>query len=54
MLEDKELEALAATTSEQEWNDVCDAVKANHGGYPSDWFSKVILSGLMASLPWIK
>lgn len=52
MLEDKELEALKATKSEQEWNDLCDAIKENHGGYPADWFPKVLLIGLPYTLPW--
>lgn len=39
------LNRLRNTKSEQEWNSICDEVKRN-GGYPADWFAKVILSGL--------
>jgi hypothetical protein len=54
-LEDQELDALKATKNEHEWNELCDAIKAKRGGhYPQNWYSKVIMSGLMASLPWVK
>lgn len=43
-----ELTNLESCKSEKEWNTVCDEVKAAHGGYPSDWYAKVVMSGLMA------
>jgi hypothetical protein len=46
-----ELTKLASTNTEEEWNDVCDAVKkARNGGYPTDWFAKVMMSGLAAKV----
>jgi hypothetical protein len=49
MLTDAELKALKESKNEQEWNDACDAVKkARNGSYPSDWFAKVLLSGVAA------
>lgn len=50
-----ELASLRATRSEQEWNRLCDTIKALRGGqYPDDWWPKVVLSGLMseAQLNW--
>jgi hypothetical protein len=46
-----ELTKLAATNTEEEWNDACDAVKKARGGaYPPDWFAKVMMSGLAAKV----
>lgn len=44
----EELAALEATKNETEWNNTCDAIKAAHGGYPADWWPKVMMSGLAA------
>ena len=41
------LKRLEETENEDEWNAICDEVKAD-GGYPVDWFTKVIKSGLCA------
>ena len=39
---------LEACSSEQDWANACDAVKNARGGqYPSDWWDKVKLSGMM-------
>lgn len=46
-LTQEELDALKASKSEEEWNTLCDGVKKAHGGYPGDWFAKVIISGLL-------
>jgi hypothetical protein len=46
----EELDRLSNTKNESEWNDACDAVKKAHGGYPHDWFAKVMLSGLAAQV----
>lgn len=50
-----ELAALKATTNEDEWNAVCDAVKLAHCGYPEDWYAVVIMSGVAhaAQLRWL-
>ena len=38
------------SSSEAEWNDNCDKVKAANGGdYPQFWFSTIVLSGVMSS-----
>jgi len=48
-LTDEEFKSLAATKSETEWNTQCSNIKRSRGGaYPSDWYHKVVLSGLMA------
>lgn len=40
----QELAQLKAATSSEEWNSICD----RGGEYPPDWYSKVILSGLIS------
>jgi hypothetical protein len=47
---DAELEQLRSAKNEIEWNAACDAVKKAHGGYPHDWFLKVMISGLAAEV----
>jgi hypothetical protein len=42
----EELEKLSNCSSREEWGKACDQIKKAHGGYPSDWYSKVKLSGL--------
>lgn len=38
---------MSASSSESDWNNRCDEVKAANGGnYPEFWFGKVIMSGL--------
>lgn len=46
----QELEALKATKNPIEWDSVCDVIKAAHNGYPSDWWTKVMSSGLANSV----
>lgn len=42
-------EYMSQATSEDDWNNRCDHVKAaNNNDYPSFWFSAIILSGLAA------
>lgn len=41
----EEIAQFEATTSEAEWNDLCDQLKKKHGGYPADWFLQMMLSG---------
>lgn len=44
----EQLDMMASSQSEDEWNMNCERVKKAHGGqYPPDWFMKVILSGLL-------
>lgn len=46
LLSDEWIQKLQATKSEAEWNAICDQVKIKYGGYPKDWFAKVVMSGL--------
>lgn len=49
MLTDKDIEDLKATSCEEQWNAICDRIKAANGNaYPTDWFPRVCQSGLMA------
>ena len=46
-LKAEELELLNSSRNEEEWNEVCDMIKADREGqYPGDWFPKVLLSGM--------
>ena len=40
------LSLMGSSKTESEWNLNCDKVKEAFGGYPSFWYSEVILSGL--------
>lgn len=43
---EKELHELEKCQSENDWNIICNNIKAVRGGvYPSDWWEKVELSG---------
>lgn len=45
----EELNKLASTKSEAEWNLVCDQIKLARGGqYPPDWWAKVMMTGMAA------
>lgn len=51
MLTDKDIADLKSTRSPEEWNAVCDRIKAANGGdYPDDWFERVSLSGLHSEI----
>jgi len=42
----EELKALRNTKSDDEWNALCDKIKKRcGGGYPGDWYAKIVLSG---------
>lgn len=43
----KDFALLRSCRTEREWNDACATIKSAHGGYPADWYAKVVLSGLM-------
>lgn len=46
-----EIESLRVVSSDLEWNAACDAIKSSHGGgYPSDWFRLVVMSGFAAQV----
>ena len=38
---------MLSSRSEKEWNDNCDAVKAEFGGYPRWWYETIIMSGVL-------
>lgn len=40
---------LESCRSEEDWDKACDRIKSE-GGYPSDWYATVVLSGLMARI----
>ena len=46
---DKELKMLEECQSAEDWGLACDTIKKARGGvaYPSDWWDKVKLSGMM-------
>lgn len=45
---DQEIEMLEAVQTEDEWNEACDKIKqVRNNQYPSDWWGKVRMSGLM-------
>lgn len=49
-LTNNELQNLKDATSVSAWNQACDDIKEIRlGNYPSDWFQKVIQSGLISS-----
>ncbi len=39
-------ELMGSSSSEREWNENADAVKAANRGYPDFWFKEVVISGL--------
>lgn len=45
-LTDAWIARLNATSTEAEWNTACEELKAEFGGYPSDWFPRVIMGGI--------
>ncbi len=46
----EELDRLSNTKNDSEWNAACDDIKKAHGGYPHDWWPKVMQSGLAAKV----
>lgn len=48
MTKEQVVELMSSSKSEKEWNDNCDKVKKACGGYPSFWYSAVILGGVLA------
>lgn len=47
----EELNTLATAENGDAWNKACDAIKKVRGGvYPSDWFTKVMISGFSAAV----
>ena len=46
MTEQEVIDLMKSSKSETEWNKNCDTVKAKCGGYPSFWYTKIVISGL--------
>ena len=46
---DKEIRMLEACQTAKDWGNACEAIKEARGGaaYPSDWWDKVKMSGMM-------
>jgi hypothetical protein len=42
-----ELDKLNSANTEDAWNAACDEIKAAHGGYPPDWYPRVVMGGIM-------
>lgn len=43
-----EIVALKNTKSVEEWNKICDQIKAKRNGqYPPDWFNTIVQGGIM-------
>jgi len=54
---EEQIQQLLSTKSETEWNAVCDEIKRAHSGdYPSDWYTRVIIGGVIniAKANWNK
>jgi hypothetical protein len=39
---DDEVKEFENATSEAHWNELCDKIKSKYGGYPSNWFAKIV------------
>jgi hypothetical protein len=48
MSESEVVQLISRSKSEAEWNDNCDRVKKECGGYPSFWYVAIIMSGLLS------
>jgi hypothetical protein len=46
MTEQEVVDLMKSSKTEDEWNANCDKVKKAFDGYPSFWFSAIILSGV--------
>jgi hypothetical protein len=50
MTQQQVVDLMSSATSESDWNDKCDQVKDSCNGYPSFWYSAIILSGLASKV----
>jgi hypothetical protein len=50
MTQQQVIHLMSSATSESDWNDKCDQVKTACNGYPSFWYSAIILSGLASKV----
>jgi len=50
MTQQEVIKLMQNSTSENDWNNNCDKVKAAHNGqYPTYWYAAIILSGVFNS-----
>jgi hypothetical protein len=45
---DDEVAEFENATSEAHWNDLCDKIKSKYGGYPTNWYARIMLGGVAA------
>ena len=45
---DEQVDWFKNAPTEAAWNEACDRVKKIHGGYPADWYPRIIMSGIAA------
>lgn len=50
MLADEDIQKLELCPNEKAWDDACAEIKRKYGGYPADWYSKVIAGGMFKRL----
>ena len=48
MSEQEVVNLMKSSKSEEEWNANCDLVRKKCGGYPSFWYSAIVLSGVLS------
>jgi len=46
MTQDEVVNLMKGSETEKEWNENCDKVKAEFGGYPNFWREAIVLSGI--------
>jgi len=49
-LSDEDLQTLESCPDERAWDAACNEIKKKYGGYPSDWYLKVIAGGMFKRL----
>lgn len=49
-LTDAEIKTLENAETVERWNSICDEIKKNHNGWPSDWAEKVLFGNLKSNL----
>lgn len=46
-LTDTNMKTLNACQCDEDWNTAVENIKKEHGGYPSDWYARMLATGLM-------
>lgn len=47
MNKEQVIELMRSSTSKDEWNNNCDTIKRECGGYPFYWYDEIVKSGLI-------